>query len=187
MDLLPMYERAAKNTAAIASGTTTDQLSDPTPCTDWDCRAVLNHMIGTNYMWAALAAGEEVEAPASPPDFVGDDPGGAYQKSVDAALAGFKSPSVENTWKTPVGEMPGAQAMALAVFETVVHGWDLATGTGQDPESDPDLAEAVHQMAQVGVLPEYREPPISRFGPELEPAADASATERLMAFLGRSV
>ena len=45
MDLFAALERAVASTAEIVTMTPADQLDAPTPCPDWDVRALLNHLI----------------------------------------------------------------------------------------------------------------------------------------------
>ena len=63
----------------------------------------------------------------------------------------------------------------------MVHGWDLATATGQDGTVDEDLAEQVLAFARMTLTADSRAP----HGPELPVEAGASVTDRLVAYLGR--
>ena len=47
MELLTAFEGAVASTAEIVKATPEGQMGAPTPCTDWDVRALLNHVIGT--------------------------------------------------------------------------------------------------------------------------------------------
>ncbi len=187
MELLPLYERAIERTGTIVADVKPEQLSDPTPCSDWDVRTLINHIIGANYMWAALREGREIDTSRAAPDIAGDDPAGAYQQSAKAALEAFRSPgAMDHIFKSPIGEIPGSFALGVALSELVVHGWDLAKATGQDPTIDEDIVSPLYETAKVSVAPEYRQPPINAFGPEVEVPQDASLTDKFVAFLGRT-
>jgi uncharacterized protein (TIGR03086 family) len=67
--------------------------------------------------------------------------------------------------------------------ETVLHGWDLARATGQDPGFDPEVVEAAERLARSS-MPERR-PPGTPFADAVEAQPDASAIDRLAAFAGR--
>ena len=41
--------------------------------------------------------------------------------------------------RLPFGEVPGAVALGIHTVEAIVHGWDLATATGQPAAIDPEL------------------------------------------------
>ena len=80
------------------------------------------------------------------------------------------------------GELPAASALAINVFDTYVHGWDIAQATGQDAELDPTLCTVLLE-----ILPSLA--PIVRrgdnFGPEVDIASDAPVADRMLAYLGR--
>ena len=63
------------------------------------------------------------------------------------------------------------------MFDTYVHGWDIAQATGQDAELDPELCAALLE-----VLPSVA--PIVRrgdnFGPEVDVAPDAPVADRML-------
>jgi uncharacterized protein (TIGR03086 family) len=186
MDLLPMYERELERTGQIVSGVRPEHLDRPTPCSQWDTRTLLNHLIGGSWMWAMLGTGQQLDTSKPAPDFAADDPTGAYLAAGKAALEAFRAPgAMERTFATPIGPVPGAVALGLALTDTVIHGWDLATATSQPSAIDPRTAETVLEMSRAGLSPEFRQPPISAFADEVPVGPDATATDRLVAFLGR--
>jgi uncharacterized protein (TIGR03086 family) len=67
-------------------------------------------------------------------------------------------------------------------IDVLIHGWDLATATGQDATLDGDLAEARRQVAepQIGML---RTSGAFAEGRPVPP--DVSAQARLLAMIGR--
>jgi uncharacterized protein (TIGR03086 family) len=76
-------------------------------------------------------------------------------------------------------------ALHLRITEALVHGWDLAQGTGQPANFPADLAEeelAFAQGASAPNVPRTGHP----FGPIQPTSDDASAIDRLAAYLGRS-
>ena len=104
MDPVEMCERAAERTGKVVAGVRADQLGGPTPCTEWDTRMLLNHIIGGNYMFATLGAGESIDMSQPLPDFSSDDPSGHYERSAKGALAGFSSPgAMERIYPVPMG------------------------------------------------------------------------------------
>ena len=58
MDIIGLHERAVDETARLVDGVGPEQLVLPTPCLDWDVRALLTHLVGGKIRWAALAKGE---------------------------------------------------------------------------------------------------------------------------------
>ena len=57
------YQRALYATKAVVAGTRKEQLDDPTPCSDWSVRDLLNHVINGCLAWAS---GEPRVRPSRP-------------------------------------------------------------------------------------------------------------------------
>jgi len=79
--------------------------------------------------------------------------------------------------------MPGPALAGFTTLDILVHGWDLATATGQPADLDGRLAAHVLGFAEQAITPQTRAP---RIGPPLAIAPDAPVTHQLVAFLGRN-
>jgi len=161
----------------------------PTPCTDWDVRALVAHVVAGNRLIADVLAGlttvEEFRA-AAPADPLGDDPLAAYRAAGDAVVAAFTVPgALERPVTVPFGTVPGAVALHLRLTDVLVHGWDLARATGQQAAVPPGLAEQelAFSAGAVQQLPPGRSP----FDAPQEAPEDAPALDRLAALLGRTI
>lgn len=186
MDLTTM-QRACASTERIVDGVTAEHYDLPTPCGDWNTRALLNHLLGTLALGAGLLGDVEPTvrmAPGSLPDadLVGDDPPKAYRVGVDGLLAAAGGDALTRSHSTPLGAMPGSVLGGFTTLDIAVHGWDLAKATGQQAELDDELADEVLAFAMQTITDTTREP---RIGPEVAAGPGASATDRLVAFLGR--
>jgi uncharacterized protein (TIGR03086 family) len=187
MDLTAM-QRACDSTERFVEALTPEHYGLATPCTEWDVRALLNHLLGTLALGEALLSDTMPTVPMGPGslpdvDLVGDDPAKAYRVGVEALLvAAAEGDALTRIHDTPPGAMPGAVLGGFTTLDILVHGWDLATATGQDATLDAELAEQVLAFARQTITEATRAP---RIGPELTIAADASATDRLVAYLGR--
>ena len=162
-----------------------DQWNDPTPCTDWKVRDVVNHVVVGNDMFARILRGEP---PATAPAVLGSGPEflSAYRDSAVALLAAFRQPGVlDQAFTVPIGTVPGIVALHLRITEALVHGWDLARAIGYPATFPDDLAEQelAFSRGKLADLPPGRSP----FAPPQPVAEDASAIDRLAALLGRSV
>jgi uncharacterized protein (TIGR03086 family) len=185
MDMLEMYERALERTGKTVAGTSRDQFSDPTPCSDWDVETLLNHIIGGCLTFAAGAEGRRVDAMGEP-RLTGQDHVTAYENAARAALAGFRTPgALERDFTLPWGDSPGSAALGLALADAAVHGWDLARATGQDATIDDDIAEALYAMTTQMMEPTGRFPRMTAFKEPIEVGDDATPAEKLLAYLGR--
>jgi uncharacterized protein (TIGR03086 family) len=134
MNLHPQLTDAADAAARVVAGVSPRQFGDPTPCTEWDVRALLNHLIlWTSHSLERRAHGEPVSEELMSTDFAAA-PGfaAAYRAQLDRALAAWADPAA---WERKLDVMgsatPAADVAALNLAEMVLHGWDLAVATGQ--------------------------------------------------------
>jgi uncharacterized protein (TIGR03086 family) len=187
MDLTAM-QRACTSTERFVAGVTPEHYELTTPCTEWNVRALLNHIVGTLALGQALLSDTPPSVRMGPGelpdgDLVGDDPVKAYRLGVESLLAAAGGDALERVHQTPLGDMPGAVLGGFTTLDILVHGWDLAKATGQAATLEPELAEQVLAFARQTITEETRVP---RIGPELPVPADAPATDRLVAYLGRT-
>ncbi len=180
-----------------------DQLSNPTPCGDFDTRALLGHLVSVLKRVAAIGRQED---PFSVPELttgVADD--GWHAAWFEAAHA------VQAAWTDdatlgrmvhlPWASMPGGPTLAMYTSEVTVHTWDLAQATGQRPEWNA-VAVAVSMEAMRHGLPDADRalsfgaarknmpPEMADFPPPFANAVTlppgASAIDQLVAWTGRA-
>ena len=183
-DVLPLHSRATTITRRVIDGIRPDQLTAPTPCPEWDVRALLNHIIGLHRIFVASAAGEPL--PDSGTDFVGDDPSTAFADSARQADAALRAPgALDRTYRMPWGEISGAMLGWVLFVDLVIHSWDLAKATGQPTSLDPELCATALPMvrAQMEQMASPRRP--EWIGPEVPVPADAPICDRFAGFMGR--
>ena len=166
--------------AGVVSGITPDQLDAPTPCADFTVRGVLEHMIGGATLFAAAYNGEQ---PAEPDT---SDPLAAFLPALGGLAESINRPgALDQTLDTPFGPTPGDAFARYVALDGIVHGWDLATATGQDYEPDAALVAEIEAHARQ-MLDPLRDG--STFAAAaVEPPADATPIERLAAYTGRKV
>ena len=172
-DLLDLYDRASAWTLTKVGGAA-DRLDAPTPCDEWDVRALMNHMLDTQRFFIGRARGEEVPMPAPvPPSLVGDDPVEDFTRGRAELLAAYSEEGVVE--KT----MP---ALGIALADQLLHGWDLAKATDQDTTMPDGLADAAYQMIY-GRFSDEQRPGV--FKPAVTTPATASRQDELLAYTGR--
>ncbi|MFD2079018.1 TIGR03086 family protein [Actinopolymorpha cephalotaxi] len=183
---------AGEVTGRIVAGIGADQWEAPTPCADWNVRALLNHLVAGNVLTAAVLGGAELPPPEERArlgqvDRLGDDPLAAAQQSVGDLIKAFEQPGVlERVHPSPVGQVPGVVLVHLRTTELLVHGWDLARATELSADFPEALAEQELAFTKANVG-RARTGPGGPFGASQPVAEDAPAIDRLAALLGRSV
>jgi uncharacterized protein (TIGR03086 family) len=177
MDPLTQLGQLAPLLADVVGGISPDQLDRPTPCADFTVRGVLEHMIGGATAFAAAYRGE---APAEPD--LGDVLG-TFGPTLEDLGAAIGAPgALDQTVAAPFGEVPGETFARFVVLDGLVHGWDLATATGQAYEPPQELVAAVDEFAHQALDP-LRDG--QTFGDAVEAPPDATPIERLAAYTGR--
>jgi uncharacterized protein (TIGR03086 family) len=181
-----MYARAVERTRPVVAGIKRDQLSDPTPCSDWDVRTLFNHLIGGFVTFGSAAEGRAVDL-ASPDDHAAGDLVEVYDQTSSEARAAFAAPgALEREFTLTSGKTPGSVVLGLALADAVVHGWDLARATGQEIVIDDDIGEALYGMTSSMMQPNGSYPRGDSFADPVEVGPDATSGEKLLAYLGRT-
>lgn len=169
----------------VVDGIRPTQLDDPTPCTEFTVRDVLDHMLVLGGTFAYAFRGEEPPE-IRPPARDGQVPAAEFRRTMDDLFDAVRSPgAMERTVSTPMGEMPGETFARLVAFDGLVHGWDLASSTGQDYRPPADVVAAVDQFARVALKDEMRDG--DTFKTATAAPGDAGRLEQLVAFSGRSL
>ncbi|MFI1357448.1 TIGR03086 family metal-binding protein [Streptomyces sp. NPDC020898] len=165
----------------LVAAVTPGQFDRPTPCADWDVRALLDHLVWENLLWAGLADG----APRSDftGDHLGDDHIEAFRTASRAARSAFARPGMLTR---RYGPAPGRRLVEQLVIEMLVHGWDLARAVGHPYDAVQHLAErALPVVREIhGDAPRTT---AGSFAPPHPVSGDVGALDRLAAYLGRTV
>ena len=165
-----------------------DAWARSTPCDDWDVAGVARHLVIGERAFVTSLGGEAYDLAAIRDEVLEipvDDLPTTYAvgaRDLHLALAAADSGA---TFPTGLGPMPAVAVTRLRMIEALVHGWDLARGAGTTLDVDDDVAERAirHSLALLERLPPERKV----FGDPQPVAEDASAVDRLVALLGRSV
>jgi uncharacterized protein (TIGR03086 family) len=191
MSEVEMMRKVITETKGVVAGIEPDQLGDPTPCTEWDVRALLNHITGGSLMFAECVESgsipDEEMGRLTSTDLVGDDYVRVFGAAADRATAAFDAPgALAKIVTLPFGEMPAGVALQIAIFDVTTHALDLAQATGQSTTAmTPDVLQAAWDAGQAMIGPELRDAGL--FGPQQDAPADAPLADRILAFAGRKV
>src|SRR3954466_13691661 len=153
-----VMRRVLGETQRVVDGIDPSQLERSTPCSEWDVRAVLNHVTGGADMFAtcvnegSIADDRLMELVGG--DNLGTDYKGSFKAAAGRAIAAFEQPDVADKMVTlPFGQMPAGIALRIAIFDVSVHTLDLARGSGQDTEIDPEVLATALEVGQQMIGP----------------------------------
>jgi uncharacterized protein (TIGR03086 family) len=184
-DLTSRFDRAQQHFGGLVHEIGDDQWTAPTPCSDWDVRALVNHLVYEARWAVPLLEGQTIEQVGDrfDGDLLGEDPKRAYDEALAATSAALAEPgALDRTVHLSYGETPAAGYLTQLAGDFVIHGWDLARALGADETIDPDLVDWVYAEAepQADMLAAS-----GLFGARLDVPADADAQTTLLALFGR--
>src|SRR4051812_14734440 len=148
MDLLEAYRRSLAEFVDRVEQVAPGQWNDPTPCSDWDVRTVVNHVVGEDRWSVPLLAGRTIAEVGDrfDGDVLGAEPAvAAREAAAQSEIAATHPGATEQAVHLSSGDTPGAEYLRQLLAEHLVHGWDVAVAIGAEPRMDPD---AVHVCAQ---------------------------------------
>jgi uncharacterized protein (TIGR03086 family) len=182
-----VLEQANASTEKVLANVARDQLDLPTPCASWKVRDVVNHLVGNNFWFEAIA--RDGVAPERPDNAAPDESGGDYlerfRDGAAKAVAAFDT-AMDKTLTLPWGPMPASVFIEMASADQFVHGWDLARATGRATDLDPELASRFLGFYREAIADEFRGPdPVAPFGPLVTTTA-SDPVAKLAAISGRT-
>jgi uncharacterized protein (TIGR03086 family) len=123
-----------------------DDWSRPTPCTDWDIRALVNHVVGEDRWTKPLVDGKTIAevGDAFDGDLLGEDPKASAMTAADEALTAVAERlPAGGTVHLSYGEEDIGEYISQLAADHLIHGWDLAAASGQNRNLDSGLVAEV--------------------------------------------
>lgn len=174
-----LLDRALSYTRFQLAGVRDDLLWRPTPCAGWSLERLLAHMEDALDAFTEAAGGTvEVYAAAGAAGQVA-----TLQDKACSLLGAWSGPADHGPVLVGGRELASGLLVATAALEITVHGWDVGQSTGAGHPIPRGLAAALLPVAHAVVDPADRG---VRFAPARLVATDASPSDRLLAFLGRT-
>jgi uncharacterized protein (TIGR03086 family) len=189
MDRLATMGKVLSETQRVVDHIEPAQLDEPTPCSEWTVRDLLNHVVGGADMFAIAvtdgSVSDERLGELLAGDNLGDDHRASFRAACGRAMRAFEPPGVlDRVVVLPYGEMPAGVALDIAIFDVTTHTWDLAKATGQSTALDPEVLDAAWELAPAMLTDDYRAAGI--FGPVVAVDDGAPVQDKLAAFAGRT-
>jgi uncharacterized protein (TIGR03086 family) len=173
------YDCAAVTLAAcraVLARLTAEDLSRPTPCTEYTVGDVGQHLVRSMVLLASVA-GEQIGTP------VAGSLDTAVAATAEAALAAWRRRGLDGSVAVGRSVLPAHLAVEIIPLELLVHGWDTARATGHDIDVTPEVAGYVLDRARELITTDKRG---RSFAAEVPAGAQATILQRLIAFTGRA-
>ena len=180
-----LFRRAAEGFGRHVHAITDTQWHDPTPCTDWDVRTLVNH-VTVEQLWVPPLVGGVTIAEVGDRldgDQLGSDPVRSWDAAAQSSLTVFDAAgALDGTVSLSAGAKPTAEYAWEMTTDALIHSWDLARGIGADESLDPELVELVYERT-LPVAEHLQE--TGMFAPPVPVPDDAPLPTKLLALFGR--
>jgi uncharacterized protein (TIGR03086 family) len=187
MDVEKVFLTGLDRFSGVLEEVKPEQWDRQSTCASWSARELVGHVLVVLENATTVLGGGAPDHGAEPDlaATAGDDPLAAFREREEAARAALHDADLDDDMDTPMGPMPVRKRLAFPAMDLHLHSWDLGRTIGVDVELPEEIAQftrdAIEPMPQELVRSD------AVFGPEVEPPADATPTERLMAWTGRAV
>jgi uncharacterized protein (TIGR03086 family) len=162
-----------------------DQWELPTPCSEWNVRDLVNHVVNEDKWTTPLMQGKTIAevGDAFDGDLLGDDPVAAWDAAAAEARGAIGQPgALERTVHVSFGDISGDDYAQQLFSDHVIHAWDLARAIGDVDKLDAELVEVCYTQLKPleGALKGS-----GVYGEKIEVPESADTQTKLLAVVGR--
>ena len=175
-----LLEAAAERAFPVIDGIVDDDLARLTPCTEYDVRALLDHLFQVVVNFQALAADGAVDFSEVPESVVGDWRA-RFREETAKLVAAWAAPGAEEGTKGAMG-FEARTVGNMVLSDLTIHAWDLARATGQEYVADESVLDEIGP-AVAAMAPQGREAKV--YGEPYPVPEGAGPLERMLALTGR--
>jgi uncharacterized protein (TIGR03086 family) len=187
-DQLQQFLAAQQAFGSVVHRVGADQWSNPTPCSQWNVRALVNHLV-YEQLWATpmlegvtvAEVGDRFDG-----DLLGSDPVSAWDLAAKESAAAFSAPgALDRTTSSSRGPLPARQYIGEMTMDLLVHRWDLGQGIGDEQRfTDDELGQVEAMVTAMQPMQEQLQA-AGVFGAPVAVDAGADAQARALAAMGR--
>ena len=185
-DQAELHRRAVEEFGARVRAVADDQWELPTPCSDWNVRQLVNHLVYENRWTVPLMTGRTIAEVGDryEGDLLGDHPTKAWDEAAAEAVGAVGADgALDRIVDLSSGPTPATEYVSQLYADHLIHAWDLARAIGADDRLDPELVDACATwFASMEDI--YRS--IGAIGPRSETSAGAGPQTTLLAAFGRT-
>jgi uncharacterized protein (TIGR03086 family) len=185
---LELHGRCGRRFAALVTGMSPEQWHDNTPCSEWDVRALVHHLLYEQRWVPVLFEGLTIDQVGDrfEGDLMGDDtstwPSLLASSIEEAHTVVAKPEALERTVHHSFGDAPAPEYVMQLTADLAIHSWDLARGhrAGRHPRT--------RRRRRAAPLDGSERRPAGRVGhlrPPIDTGREAPDDVRLLGLLGR--
>lgn len=183
-DLTPLFDAGLTEFGMRVHRVGADQWAAPTPCSDWDVGALVDHLIDEHLWLPPLMSGHGLEAAGkiveSAKRTIGTDRAAAWDAAALASQRAVGEPgALDRQVALSRGPTSVPEYLTEMITDLTVHSWDLGRAIGVDEPLPDELVRFSMPLAEryQGAEPYFAAP--------VPQPVDATNQERLIALTGR--
>ncbi len=174
--LAERHRGACQGFTAVAQAVPAGGWAAPTPCSEWDARALVEHVIGFHEFLLLRPLGVRAERPREGPAARWAVTELAIERALGHAGLSRQVAYFDGDTRRPV------DVLGAITGDVVIHTWDLARAVGAPERLDADLCAIALDAARATMGASDRS---GLFAPPVPIRSDASTQDRLLALRGR--
>jgi uncharacterized protein (TIGR03086 family) len=187
-DLIEWHGRCGRRFATLVAGVGPGQWHDNTPCSEWDVRTLVHHLLSEQRWVPPMFEGLTINQVGDQfdGDLLGDDAPAwpdMLASAIREAHAVVAQPgALERTVHLSFGDASGHEYVMQLTLDLAIHAWDLARATRQDATLDPGAVALLlpWTQASAGLIAGS-----GVFAPPIDTGPGAPDDVRLLGLLGR--
>ncbi len=184
--LLEQYDHSLREFDTRVALVRDDQWAGSTPCTEWDVRTLVAHLVDEQRWAPYLLSGGKVSEASDrfAGDPLGDDPKASWREASAAAREAFGADgALDKPVAVSYGEISARDYLWEMTVDATVHAWDLARAIGADERLDQELVRRVYAATEKDAATIAAS---GMFDPPVKVATNADLQTRMLALFGRS-
>jgi uncharacterized protein (TIGR03086 family) len=183
-DLTPLFDAGLAEFGMRVHRVGADQWAAPTPCSDWDVGALVDHLIDEHLWVPPLLSGDDLDTASaiveSAKRTIGADRAAAWDAAALASQRAIGEPgALDRRVALSRGPTPVREYLIEMISDLAIHSWDLGRAIGVDEPLPEELVRFSMPLIQryQGAEPWFAAP--------VPAPVDATDEERLIALAGR--
>lgn len=185
MNAKELFAQAIGQAAGCVGHVRFDQLGNATPCSEWNLKELLNHMVYELLWVPELLRGKTVAdiGDKYEGDLLHSDIQAAWQHAADSALVGVKRVEDDAVVHLSYSDVPAKDYIAEVAGDILVHAWDVSRSLGFTLLFAPEMTRSVYE----NTLPRHEEMVASGlYGKPVDVPEDAPLQVKLLGLMGRT-
>ncbi len=184
MDPKVLFKKALEQATATIKCVENRHFKNSTPCADWDCRALVNHLLYELSWVPDLLMGQTIAQVGKKydGDLLGKNHISNWLKAADRAIIAVNKTDLKKTVHLSYGDVLASDYLTEVGTDLLIHAWDVAQSFSCSLIMEPELAQSVYEKVQPRKH-EYANSGL--FGKPIDTDASARLQTKLLAILGR--